>query len=158
MIFQRKSGANIIVSKWNIEFESPPTRYSNGLTQLDSYLTEFCSRNSGFHSLIISTIDGKKGLSLFNQDGIIDINFSIERESEHLREQNIRSFFKGLEIAPSEDYLANNGGIPNSTRMLSYTLAEDEQQVIGITKEAVEKLCGVGSNEDLDIKLSPLKQ
>ena len=74
-----------------------------------------------------------------------------EWRQESQREAAIRAFFSSLGIAPSQDYLAGNGGVPDATRILDYPIKGSTAEVTALTKRILQELCGVSATEALDI-------
>ena len=155
MIFLREDGSSVAVSTSGVQFEAAPKRFvSEGLSEVAPFVTELYSRKTDFSSLMISSLDGERGLLLTNEQGAIGIGFTIEKQQEAEREERIRSFFEDLGVNPSEDYLARNGGVPDATQILHYPLAGDQEQVLEIVRRVLRELYDIRSEEGLDLQLS----
>ena len=77
--------------------------------------------------------------------------FQTERQHEGEREAAIRASFSSLGIAPSRDYLAGNGGVPDATRVLHYPITGSTAVVTTLTRRILHELCGVSPAEAVDI-------
>lgn len=142
----------ITFSRTSIELEKSPDIYpTNGFDHLSSYIQKIMVFSKGFKSLIISTKTGDKALSLDSRDGLISVGFTIEWKTNPQDEQKIRAYFKNLNIIPHEDYLASNGDIIDSTRMLAYYINGTEKELTELTKDILVKLCFITKNEELHI-------
>src|SRR5690606_10768236 len=95
---------------------------------------------------------GNSGLGLDARDGKVAINLTVEWRQETERESAIRSFFSSRNIPVTNDYLAANGGVPNSTRLLEYELQGDVTTVTAITKDALMEIFGIKPEDPLKVQ------
>jgi hypothetical protein len=151
IIISRPGGGSVTFSRTSVSLDSAPDHYStNGFDHIEPYISRFLVPSPGFKSLGISTPDGMHALGLHARDGHAEVFLSVERRSDPGREATIRHFFASLGIRPSQDYLASNGGVPDSTRCLTYPISGSVPEVTTLTKRVLSELCGVSSVEALD--------
>jgi hypothetical protein len=97
------------------------------------------------------TADGARGFGFNAKDGAVYANLIVKWRQESQREAAIRAFFNSLGIAPSRDYLAGNGRVPDATRMLVYPVTGSTAEVTALTKRILHELCSVSPTEALNI-------
>ncbi len=152
-----QSGTTITFSRTGISFESAPDHYAErGIEQVDRYIPNLLEPSKKYKYLHMFTPDGERGFGLSIRNGIVEASLSLELREEREREAKVRKFFRELGIEPSRDYLAANGGVPNATRYLAYPLNANEQEVVVVTKQILQKLCGISPSEALDIKYAEM--
>ncbi len=128
-----------------------PDHYaSNGSSQIEAYVTKVVHSTESFSSLIVSTPDGEVALLLLKQDSNLQITLSIDVTSKPDEEQALRRFFACRGIGPIDDYLAQNGDVPDATRMLSFPLPSDIEFVTVLSKELLVQVYGVNERAALD--------
>ena len=148
-----KSGNGLTFSKTGIEYDKKPDFYpQDGFDYIASYITKLAKYSTKFKSLIISTKDGEKALGLDSKNGEINVGFTIEWKTQPKEETSIREYFEKLNIKPHEDYLADNGGIKDSTRLLDYNITRSEEDVTKLVKEILIKLIGITEFDELNIR------
>ena len=153
IIVARPSGGSVIFSHSSISFESAPDRYTtNGFDHIEPYVSRLLVTTNRFKFLNIFTPDGNRGFALCAKDGKVEAELTDEWRQESQKEAAIRAFFGSLGIAPSRDYLAGNGGVSDSTRVLEYPISGNSTEVAAFTKRILQELCGVSPTEALDIK------
>jgi hypothetical protein len=146
------NGGGITLSQSGIAREPAPDHYaSNGFDQIDPYISRLLVPTNRFKSIAIFTPDGNRGFGLDARDGVATAGLTVEWRQEAQREAAIRAFFKELQIEPSRDYLAGNGGVPDATRILDYPVKGNAAEVTILAKRILHELCGVSPNEALDI-------
>ena len=151
--FSRPGGNKITFSRTGISFEAAPNHYTtNGFDYIEPYVSRLLIPTNRFKFLHIFTPDGNRGFGLTARDGIVEANLAIEWRQQAQREAAIRTFFSSLGIAPSRDYLAGNGGVPDATRVLDYPITGSTAEVTALTKRILQELCDVSPTEALDIK------
>ncbi len=150
--FSRPGGGSITFSRTSLSFDAAPDHFAtNGLDHIQPYIARFLVPSHKFKSLIISTPDGKRALGFDARDGQAKVFLSVEWRQEPEREAAIRSFFKSVEIEPSMDYLAANGGVQGSTRCLEYPIKGTTNEVTALAERILCEVCGVSPTEALDI-------
>jgi hypothetical protein len=151
--FSKPGGASVTFSRTGISIESAPDRYAtNGFDHIQPYVSRLLVPTNRFKFLQIFTPDGNHGFGFTAKDGKVEAGLIVEWRREAPREAAIRAFFNSLGIAPSNDYLADNGGVPNTTRVLDYPITGNTDEVTALTKRILQELCGVSPTEALDIK------
>ena len=149
----RSDGGSVTFSRGGLELESAPDYFTtNGFEQIQSYVSRLTAVTNGYQFLHIFTPDRMRGFGLSSEEGVVKAGLTVEWRDEAEREKAIRSFFGALGIAPSEDYLAGNGGVPDATRILEYPLTGSATEITALTKRILEDLCGISKNEPLTIK------
>jgi hypothetical protein len=150
--FRTKGKSGITFSRTGVKFEPPPDFYpENGFEQLGSYISKLLVYSDEFKSLIISTPDGDKALGLDSRAGIVSVGFTLEWKQEPEQERMVRDYFKRLNIDPNRDYLADNGGVKDSTRVLDYNIQGDEKEITVLVKDILKNLCDISETEALNI-------
>lgn len=153
IIFSKPGGGSITFSRTSISFDAAPVHYlTNGFDHIGPYISRFLVPSHGLKSLGVSTPDGQHALLFTARDGKVEAFFSIEWRQKPEQETAIRKFFKSLCVSPTEDYLASNGGVPDSTRCLMYPIAGNADEVTALTKRILQELCGMSPTEAVDIE------
>lgn len=138
------NGGGITFSRSGVSIDPAPDHYSsNGLEHIEPYLSRLLVPTNQFKSIAIFTPDGNRGFGLDAQNGIITAGFTVEWRQEGQREAAIRTFFKALQIQPSRDYLAGNGGVPDATRVLEYPVKGTATEITALAKRILQELCAV---------------
>lgn len=151
--FYFKDKNSIVFSKTRISYKSAPDRYSaDGIDHISSYISKLIVPSTKFKFLFIFTPDGQRGLSLTAKDSQITVGFTVDWRKHPEKEKDIRSYFKKLDIEPSEDYLGGNGDVADATRLLSYPLTGTETALSKLVKDMLQSLCNISSKEALDIR------
>jgi hypothetical protein len=105
-----------------------------------------------FKSISFFTPDGNRGFGLHARDGNVEATLTLEWRQEAQRESAVRSFFESRGIAPSEDYLAGNGDVPDATRCLTYPIAGTAPELTALTQRILQGLYGISPTEALNIQ------
>lgn len=148
----QKDKSGITFSRTGIKYQNAPDYYpNNGFEHLNSYISKLLRYSDDFKSLIISTPKDDKALGLDTRAGVLNIGFTVEWKQEPEKEKSIRDYFKRLNISPHRDYLAANGGIPDSTRVLDFNIEGNEKEVTELVKDILKKLCDMSEVEALNI-------
>jgi hypothetical protein len=151
--FPRPSGGMVVFSSKGVSFEAAPDKYpTNGFDYIGPYVSRLLVPTNQFKFLNFFTPDGTRGFGLDAKDGVVTAGLTVEWRQERQKEAAIRSFFRSLGIAPSRDYLAGNGGVPDATRILDYPIKGTPEEVTALTKRILEELCSVSPTEALDIR------
>lgn len=148
----RPGGGTITFSRTGISLEAPPDHYAaNGFDQIEPYVSRLLVPTNRFKFLHIFTPDGNRGFGLSERDGVVQASLTVEWRQQAPREAAIRAFFSALGIAPSGDYLSDNGGVPDATRILDYPISGSAGEVTALTKRILQELCGISPTEALNI-------
>jgi hypothetical protein len=152
VILSRPSGGTVTFSRTGVSFEAAPDHYSfNGFEHIEPYVTRFLVPTNKFKFLNFFTPDGNRGFGFSAKDGLVQASLFVDWRKQPEREAAIRAFFSSLGIAPSRDYLAGNGGVPDATRVLEYPVNGTPSEVTALTRRILQELCGVSPAEALDI-------
>ncbi len=147
-----KDKSGITFSKTSIKHRPAPDFYpENGFEQLGSYISKLLKYSDDFKLLIISTPEGDKALGIDSKAGILNVGFTVEWKQEPELEKSIRGYFRRLNITPHQDYLADNGGIKDSTRILNFNIQGNQKEVTVMVKDILKKLCDISETEPLNI-------
>ncbi len=150
--FSRPSSGAVTFSRTGISFGPAPDHYAkNGFDHIEPYVSRLLVPTNQFKFLHLFTPDGKRGFGFSARDGVVEASLTVEWRQEAQREATIRAFFRSLGIAPSRDYLAGNGGVPDAMRFLEYPISGSAAEVTALTKRILQELCGVSPTEALDI-------
>jgi len=148
----QKDNSGITFSKTGIKYRNSPDYYpENGFEHLESYISKLLIYSNEFKMLIISTPKGDKALGLDSRAEVLNIGFTVEWKQEPEKEKSIRNYFQRLNILPHQDYLAANGGIPDSTRVLNYNINGNEKQITDLVKDILKELCEISESEPINI-------
>jgi hypothetical protein len=148
----RPNGGRVTFSHTGVSFEPAPDYYvTNGFDYIEPYVSRLLVPTNHFKFLHIFTPDGNRGFGMSARDGKTEAGLTVEWRQEAQREAATRAFFGALGIAPSRDYLAGNGGVPDATRILHYPVTGSAAEVAALTKRILEELCGVKPTEALNI-------
>jgi len=151
--FSRPSGGTVTFSRTGVSVEAAPDHYAtNAFDHIEPYVSRLLVPTNHFKFLHIFTPDGNRGFGFSARDGKVEAGLTVEWRQEAQREAAIRAFFSSLGIAPSRDYLAGNGGVPDATRILDYPITGSTAEMTALTKRILQELCGVSPTEALDIK------
>jgi hypothetical protein len=147
-----KGKGGITFSRTSVKYRPAPDFYpENGFEHLGSYISKLLKYSDEFKLLIISTPEGDKALGLNSKAGIVGVGFTVEWKQDPEEERMIRDYFKRMNIAPHRDYLADNGGIKDSTRVLDYNIQGNEKEITMLVKDVLKKLCDISETEALNI-------
>ena len=148
----RPSGGTVTFSRTGVSLETAPDHYAtNGFDHIEPYVSRLLVPTNRFKFLHMFTPDGNRGFGFSARDGVVQAGLTVEWRQETQREAAIRAFFSSLGIPPSRDYLAGNGGVPDATRILDYSISGSTAEVTALTKRILQELCGVSATEALDI-------
>lgn len=148
----RPNGGTVTLSRTAISIEAAPDHYAtNGFDHIEPYVSRLLVPTNRFKFLHMFTPDGKRGFGFSARDGVVQAGLTVEWRQDAQREAAIRAFFSSLGIAPSRDYLAGNGGVPDATRVLDYPISGSTADVTALTKRILQELCSVSPTEALDI-------
>lgn len=151
-IFKRSGGGSVTFSRTGVSFEAAPAHYAtNGFDHIEPYVSRLLVPTNHFKFLQLFTPDGSRGFGFRARDGVVEAGLTVDWRQEAKKEADIRAFFSSLGIAPSRDYLAGNGGVPDATRILDYRITGSTREVVALTKRILHELCGVSPTEALDI-------
>jgi hypothetical protein len=129
---------------------SPDHVPADGLSRLDSYVARLVASNTGSSSLIVSTPNQQIGLLLMRTGNQVTVGANVEWRSEPQKERAIRTYFQKQGLKPSQDYLAGNGSVPDSTRVLSYPVGSRQKQVSDLCGDLLRQVYGVNEHDPLD--------
>jgi hypothetical protein len=150
--FYEPSSGKVTFSSSGVSFESAPDHYAyNGFDHIEPYVARLLVPTKHFQFLHIFTPDGNRGVGLSAKDGVVKAVLTVEWRQEAQREAAIRTFFSSLGIAPSEDYLAGNGEMPDAIRFLDYPVSGNTTEITTLTKRILQELCSVSPTEALHI-------
>jgi hypothetical protein len=148
----RPGGGTVTFSRTSVSFKAAPDHYAtNGFDHIEPYVSRLLVPTNRFKFMRMFTPDGNRGFGFSARDGVVEADLTIEWRQEAQREAAIRAFFSSLGVAPSHDYLAGNGGVPNATRILDYPVKGNAAEVTALTKRILQELCGVSPTQALDI-------
>ena len=149
---RRPGGGIVSFSRTGLSFQPAPDHFEkNAFDHLEPYVSRLLAPSNRFKFLHIFTPDGNRGFGLTVRGGLVEAGINLDWRKEGQREATIRSFFGSLGVAPSQDYLAGNGGVPDATRILEYPVKGSTADVTALTKRILQELCGVSPAEALNI-------
>ena len=122
---------------------------SRGLSQLPTQVARLTNSGSRSATLIISTPDQQRGFGVSKLNRQIEFLFTIERSATPNEEGTVRRLFTTLRVFPKEDYLASNGGVSNSTRILTYPQPSNTPSLAAHCSRILKEVYGVSDEEGL---------
>lgn len=122
---------------------------AEGLAHVGEYVSRLLGSEAAFASLIIATLDRQRGFLVWRRGGEITVSTHVDWRMDPQREQAIRQFFSSRGLAPTQDYLAGNGGVPDATRCLSYPCGSDARQIADVYRSLLSEVFGVAEAEGL---------
>lgn len=128
-----------------------PKRYpKNGLAHLEREIERLLASRARRTSLSFHTPDDYRGASLRNWDGSLSIHFFFHPERADDKESEARAFFAARNLAPTTDYVASNGRIPDSPTILGWPLERSaaRETTLAVLREVFK----VRDEEPLDIR------
>lgn len=150
--FRRPGGGEITFSRGGVSLRAAPDFHAkNGFDHIEPYVSRLLVPASHLKFLHIFTPDGKRGFGFSARGGTAEATLTVDWRQKAEKEAAIRAFFSSRGIAPTRDYLAGNGGIPDATRILQYPIAGSTVEVAALTKRILQELCGVTQTEALSI-------
>ena len=142
--FSRSSGGTATILRTGVSFKAAPDRFdTNGFDHIEPYVSRLLVPTNQVKLLHLFTPDGTRGFAFDAKDGVVHAGFTVEWQQESQREAAIRKLFSSFGIAPSRDYLAGNGGVPDATRVLEYPVTGSTTEVTALTKHILQELCDV---------------
>ncbi len=145
-----KNGKQMNDGHW-FYIRQPDYYSSNGLKWIGIYVEKLLRSKAIFSSLIISSIDGRNTVSLWQEKGDITLGLSINWRKEPKREQQIREIFAKISIPPSKDYLAGNGTIADATHVLDYSMPRDASFISDLCSRLFLEVFGLSKRDGLNI-------
>jgi hypothetical protein len=147
---------SVSISPDGLTTGSAPDRFlENGLCHVGSYISRLMTPSTDFKSLLIFTIDGERGFSLWARDGALEAFFTLHLYQGPDKERAIRDFFASLSNAPKRDFLAKNGpALETVTRYLVYSLAGAHQQITALAIHLLTEIYGVSPKDALEFTLT----
>ncbi|HVT11115.1 MAG TPA: hypothetical protein VHE55_02520 [Fimbriimonadaceae bacterium] len=145
------SNGKVLESKWE-PYRAPDHFDEDGLSHLKPYVQRLLDSHNWFTTISIFTPDGQHGFALWKQGGVVTANLIVEARKEPAREKRIREFFAGRSIQPSEDYMAGNGGVSDSTRVMSWPITGNADTVTSLAQRIAQELCDIPNHSGLDIQ------
>lgn len=125
---------------------------SQGLSQLPTQIARLTNSGSRSASLSIFTPDQQRGFGMMKLNGQIEFMFAVERTATPNPEVAIRRLFTALGASPTQDYLAANGGVPNSTRTLTYSKPANTPSLAVLCRRILKEIYGITDEEGLTFR------
>src|SRR5256885_5487066 len=107
----------------------PAERFSSdGISHIRPFVMRVLSSKANASWITVGTPSGRTAIGIGKQGSrvSVDVSVNVRRPA---REAAIRKFFASRKLEPCKDYLARNGGVPNSVRVLEYPLQPDAGQI-----------------------------
>jgi hypothetical protein len=136
----------------------PADRFtSNGISHIRSFVTRVLSSEAESSWITIGTPSGRNGIGIGKQNGRISVDLSVNVRRP-TREAAIRMFFVKRGIPACRDYVASNGGVPNSVRVLEYPLQCDAGRISKLAADLLKSVYRLTSRSALDIGFTERQQ
>src|SRR6478736_3395904 len=113
-----KHGNRLGPGEW-VDVPAPQSEPA-GLAAIPSYIARLFASTAPYASCSVFTAGGGAGFGICRRGSEVQFLFTIEWREHSAQEHCIREFFAANDLAPIHDYLAQNGLVPDSTRVLIY--------------------------------------
>lgn len=133
-----------------VDIPEPDRFAEGGFSQIERYVSRLLTSDAKRAALGISTPDEQIAVGLWQRAGIPEFSLTVQWREEPERERLLRQFFAERGFACREDYLAGNGGVPDATRCLTYTLPPDSGMVTQTTRDFLRDIYGLDASDALD--------
>jgi hypothetical protein len=150
MVSTVDAGGNPVGKSQWVRIPDPDVVAHDGMSRVEPYVTRLMASRARFNWLSIFTPDGQRGFGVYYEHSQASLALNVDWRSEPKKEHDIRRMFAGLGIAPTEDYLAGNGGVPDATRILTYPVPGDASKVAALCCRVLREIYGVTDTGRLD--------
>ena len=128
------------------------TRHSNGFSEVEGDIARVLASRAASSWAQFSTMSGKTSISVGKHEGKLQLSLVVDQRRLRHREAAVRNFFAHHQIRPTQDYLAGNGGIAKSTRVLVFPLPNDAGVAAEIATDLLQEIYQLKSTTTLDIR------
>lgn len=132
---------------------APETVAREGLAQLASYVERLQASPARGTSLLIAPTDERFAVGLYRTEGQTLLNLTFDQTTARSEEAAVRAFFAARDLAPTQDYLAMNGGVPDSTRLLAYSLPAAPAQITELLRAMLRQNYHLREDEGMKFTL-----
>ena len=126
------------------------TRCLRGFSAIEQFVERVLSSKADSSWVIISTWSGNTSISIAKHNGTVSLGMTVDARSR-AREKSLRAFFAGQGIAPSRDYLAKNGGVPDATRVFDFPMPIERSLIAGLAVDLLRAVYRLKDTTTLDI-------
>lgn len=119
--------------------------------QLRLGIARLLSSKREFVSLMVFTSDGQGGFFVSRRGPQVAFHETVDARRQRQLEAAIRGFHETRGHAVITDYLASNGGIPNSTRVMAFEVPGEAEQLLAICLAALREVRGVSADDPLHV-------
>ena len=127
------------------------TRCPNGFAEIEGFVSRVLASKAPSCWAIFSTKSGNTSISVGSLNGAVTLGLSADARSQ-AQQKAIRAFFARRDIAPSQDYLAGNGGRPNATRILSFPMPRDAKAISELATDLLRAVYRLKETTTLDMR------
>jgi hypothetical protein len=137
----------------------PAERFaSNGMSHIESCVARVLRSKGPSSWIVVSTPSGLSSMSIGKHNGVTTLATSIDVRRKPARESAVRAFFADRKIAPIADYLAANGGVPKSTRVLEYPVGSSAKRIASVAREFLRNIYKLTDRSALNIRYGEREQ
>lgn len=126
----------------------------HGFSRIRSMVEKVAQSAADSAWVTISSTSGRSGISISKHRGVLKLGINVDVSHARTRERSTRTFFSSRGLAPSEDYLGGNGGVPNAVRILGYNLPDDVHLVADIAADALRTLFRLCATSTLHLRFT----
>lgn len=119
----------------------------NGLAELGPYIDRLLAFEGWFASLMISSSDQQRVVSLFKREGSVTLQLIFMRDPDGNRVKEAKEFFKVRNLDIEEAHSGLDG-----TRFIGWSTPAEAAELTTVTIEAAKQLCGFTEDEGLTIR------
>jgi hypothetical protein len=130
---------------------------SGGISQIGAFVRRVLRSPASSAWIVISTPSGRTAISIGKHEGAASFGVSTDVRKRS-RERALRSFFAARRIQPTRDYLAANGRVQNSTRVLEFPAPRTATSSAKIAGDLLRTVYGLTDRSALDIRFSEKEQ
>ena len=129
---------------------------TDGMSHLTEYAEMMVDPKTPEASLIVGSLDGKKG-ALFMRDGrdltvMEDITLAPPSDADPKHGRKVRKFFKELRIKEKLDRIHDYNGVHDAMEDLEYSIGHDEKFAATVMGRILLELSGVNRAEGLSFR------
>lgn len=128
------------------------TRHAIGISHIDAYVFRVLASKSKSSWVNLSTKSGNTAIGIAKHDGNVSLGLTLNVRRERNRERAIREFFASRNISPSDDYLAADAGVPDSTRVLNFPMPRDPAVIADMASDLLRDIYRLRDTTTLDMR------
>jgi hypothetical protein len=128
------------------------TRHANGFEQIERFVSRVLASGMASSWVQLSTKSGRTAISIAKHKSKLTLGLTVHAKRQRSREAAVRQFFASRHISPSADYLAANGGVPETTRVLDFPMPNSSTAVARVASDLLREIYRLRDTTTLDIR------